>query len=131
MDNTQASPAPKKKILWTEDDKLIGSILTQKIQSSGFELLRATNGAEAFKILETTIPDIIVVDLLLPDMNGFDILEKAAADPRLKDVPRMVLSNLDEKSDKERARQLGASKFLVKAVTPLDQIIVEIRSLAK
>ena len=65
----------------------------------------------------------------MPGMSGFDILQKIKADPRLKDVPTMILSNLNKQTDIERAKILGAKKFLVKAAASLDQIVGEVKDL--
>lgn len=121
----------KRKLLWVEDDKLIGTILAKKLISSGFDLFHAKNGEEALEALKSSIPDAIVVDLLLPGMSGFEILQKVQADERLKQIPSMVLSNLSKPSDIEKAKLLGAKKFLVKAATSLDQIVEEIKGLSK
>lgn len=123
--------ASAKKLLWVEDDKLIGSILGKKLLSSGFNLMHAKNGEEALKDLETFIPDAMMIDLLLPGMTGFDILQKVRANPKYNSVPIMILSNLSKPGDINRAKVLGAQKFLVKATASLDQIVAEVRSLAK
>jgi len=124
-----SADANKKKILWVEDDKLIGTILAKKLISSGFDLFHAKNGEEALEALKSSIPDAVVVDLMLPGMTGFDILQKMQMDPQLKKIPTMVLSNLSKPSDIEKAKMLGAKKFLVKAATSLDQIVEEIKGL--
>lgn len=126
-----APSGDKKKIVWVEDDKLIGTILAKKLIASGFDLFHAKNGDEAFTALNTTMPDAIVLDLLIPGMNGFEVLQKIKTIDKLKHVPVMILSNLNKQSDIERARLLGAQKFLVKAAASLDQIVAEIRELAK
>jgi DNA-binding response OmpR family regulator len=121
----------KKRIVWVEDDKLLGSLLAQKLAAAGFDLFCATSGKEALQSLDSLSaapPDLIMVDLILPDMNGFDILERINKDSRFAAVPRMVLSNLDAAVDQKRAHLLGAKKFLVKALTSLDQIVAEVRS---
>jgi CheY-like chemotaxis protein len=126
--------ATKKRIVWVEDDKLIASLLAQKLIFAGFDLFCATSGREAIQSMQSlsaTLPDLIMVDLLLPDMDGFEILEKIKAEPKLAGIPTMVLSNLDTYADKERAQKLGAKKFLVKAVTPLDDIVAAVRELCK
>ncbi|MDE2172793.1 MAG: response regulator, partial [Patescibacteria group bacterium] len=92
----------------------------------------ATRGKEALdalQSLEDFMPDIIIVDLLLPDMDGFEILAAINKNPRVAGVPRMVLSNLDGQSDKDRAFKLGAKKFMVKAVTSLDEIVSAVKEL--
>lgn len=121
----------RKKILWVEDDKLIGTILGKKLVSSGFDLTHTKNGEETLRELEDLVPDIIIVDLLLPGMSGFEILEKIKGRDRLKSVPVMVLSNLSKPSDIEKAKALGVQKFLVKAASSLDQIVAEVRNLLK
>ena len=120
-----------KRILWVEDDKLIGSILSKKLTSSGFILFLAKNGQEALAHLKDTIPDGIVIDLLMPGMGGFEILQEIKKDERLAKVPVMILSNLSKQSDIERSKVLGAQKFIVKASVSLDQIIAEVRDLCK
>lgn len=125
-------PGNMKKLLWVEDDRLIGSILAKKLIASGFDLHHAKNGEEAIEMLkQTPPPDMVVLDLLLPGMSGFDILQKVKENESTKKTPVMILSNLSKQSDIERAKMLGAQKFLVKAAVSLDQIVDEIRSLAK
>src|SRR3989338_10388959 len=126
-----ADAITKKKILWVEDDKLIGTILSKKFTSSGFELFHAKNGEEALDILKTVVPDAIVLDLLLPGMSGFDILQKIRADEHLKNTPVIILSNLSKPSDIEKAKILGARKFLIKAASSLDQIVAEVKEICK
>ncbi len=121
----------KKKVVWVEDDKLIGTILAKKLTSSGFELFHAKNGDEALKYLANNVPDAIVLDLIMPGISGLDILQKIKDDPRLKDVPAMILSNINKQEDIERAKILGAKKFLVKAAASLDQIVLEVGDLCK
>ena len=127
---TDSSGAAKKKVLWVEDDKLIGSILSKKLISSGFDLFHAKSGEEAIEALQHVIPDVIILDLLLPGMNGFDVLQKIKADGGLKKVPVLILSNLSKPSDIERAKLLGVDRFLIKATASLEQIVQEVRSMS-
>ncbi len=129
--NTDKKLSQKKKILWVEDDRLIGNILEKKILSSGFDLTHVKDGEGAIQALKTLKPDVIVVDLILPGMNGFEILEAFRSIDNIKDVPRMVLSNLSKVTDIDKAKSLGASKYLVKASTSLEQVIVEIKDLCR
>jgi two-component system alkaline phosphatase synthesis response regulator PhoP len=121
----------RTKVLWVEDDKLIGTILAKKLISSGFDLFHAKTGEEAVEALKQVIPDVVVLDLLLPGMNGFDVLQQINRDASLRNVPTMILSNLSKPTDIERAKMLGAKKFLVKAATSLDQIVKEVRELSQ
>ena len=121
----------KTKLLWVEDDKLIGKILGKQFIAADFELFHAHNGDEAMKYLKTNIPRVIVVDLLLPGMSGFDVLQNIKKDSGLREIPTMVLSNLSKASDIEKAKALGARKFLVKSAYSLDQIVLEVKSLCR
>jgi DNA-binding response OmpR family regulator len=114
-----------KKILWVEDDKLLSNILSKKIENSGYELTRVDNGKDALNYLENKIPDIIILDILLPEMNGFDILQALKSKKNLKGVPVIILSNLSRQADIDKAKNLGADKFLVKAAVSLDEILKE------
>ncbi len=127
----QPTSDPRKKILWVEDDKLIGTILGKKIISSGFNLLHATNGEDALKAVKNFIPDAIIVDLMLPGMSGFDILQKIKSNSQLSKIPVMILSNLSKPSDIEKAKMMGVQRFFVKAALSLDQIIDEINNMIK
>ncbi|MBU6231892.1 MAG: response regulator [Patescibacteria group bacterium] len=125
-----AEPA-KKKIIWVEDDKLIGALLTKKLIAAGFDIFCALNGHDAFEAMKAmlpAIPDLVMVDLVLPDMNGFEILEKVGADPRYASVPKLILSNIDSAADHKRAEEVGAKKFIVKALSSLDDIVKEVKA---
>ncbi|MEI8327743.1 MAG: response regulator [Candidatus Taylorbacteria bacterium] len=126
-----SKPSTGKSVLWVEDDKLIGTILSKKIISSGFNLIHVTNGDDAAKALSDTSVklNLIILDLMLPGMTGFDILQKIDMDPVLKLIPVMILTNLDKQSDIVKAKKLGAKQYLVKASASLDQIVAEITRL--
>ncbi len=126
-----ASASSHKKVFWVEDDKLIGTILSKKLINSGFDLFHAKNGEEALEMLKSVIPDAIVLDLILPGMSGFDILQAIKRDAALAKAPVMILSNLSKQSDIERAKALGAQKFLVKASASLDEIVQEVREMCR
>lgn len=123
--------SPSLKILWVEDDKFLGNILLKKFESSGHTVIKASDGEETFQILGDERPDIIILDLLLPGMSGFDILQKMKTMERLRGVPVVMLSNMNRPSDIEKAKLLGVSKFLVKAAVSLDEIVKEIDQLTK
>jgi DNA-binding response OmpR family regulator len=126
-DNTKSSKA--KKILWVEDDKLIGSILDKKFDAAGITVVRALNGEEAFALLKEFMPDLIILDITLPGMDGFEILQKIHMDKKYKDTQTLILSNLSRPSDFEKAKILGSTKYMVKAASSLDQIVAEVQKL--
>jgi CheY-like chemotaxis protein len=128
---TMTTSTDKKTILWVEDDKLIGSILGRKLTGSDFNLLHANDGPEAFALLKDNTPDILILDLMLPGMDGFEILQKIRMENAYKKTPAIILSNLSKPSDFEKAKMLGVSKFLVKASSSLDQIILDVKGILK
>lgn len=124
--------APKnKKILWAEDDKFLSTILLKKFESSGYSVMKVDNGDQALEVIQTTTPDIIVLDILLPGLSGFDILQKIHMQEKFRSIPVIMLSNMSKPSDIEKAKVLGAQKFLVKAAVSLDQIVKEVAALLK
>ncbi len=118
-----------KKIVWVEDDKFLSDLISRKLSNQGCTLFHAINGPEALKIIDSEKPDIIMLDVLLPGMSGFDILQKVKMNPLTRDIPVIMLSNMGQHSDVEKSEKLGALKFLVKATVTLDQILNEIRSI--
>ena len=122
-------PQSKKKVLWVEDDVFISTILVNKFISAGFDIIHAKTAEEAIACLRKDTPDIIIVDILLPKADGFQVLQFIHDDQRLAKIPRMVLSNMSKPADKQRAEELGSSKFLVKPATSLEQVIDEVRKL--
>ncbi len=116
-----------KKILWVEDDAFLSDLISKKISKYDCVMYHAKTGEEAFKVLEKETPDVIVLDILLPGLNGFEILKKIKENEKAKSIPVILLSNLDQKSDIDKGSALGAVKFLVKAMYNLDEIIAQIR----
>lgn len=130
--NSKGEPVKASKgkiILWVEDDNLLSNILSKKFESSGYELVKAKDGDEALRKVDAHSPDIIILDILLPGMTGFEILQKIRMKEHLKKVPVMMLSNMSKESDIEKAKTLGAQRFVVKAAVSLDEIIREVEAL--
>lgn len=115
-----------KTVMWVEDDAFLSDIIARKLSNKNCTLLRASNADETFNILKDNTPDIIMLDILLPGMNGYEILEKLKGDDKTKKVPVIILSNFGQKSEVEKGMKLGAEKFLIKATLTLDEIIDEI-----
>ena len=113
-----------KKILLVEDDNFLSKFLSTKLIDSEAVVTRAADGEEAIKIIKSNPKfDLILLDLLLPKVGGFEVMEAINADEKVKGTPVVILSNLAEKNDIERGVSLGAKKFLVKAILSLDEIV--------
>lgn len=115
-----------RKVLWVEDDQFLRDLMKAKLEREGCVSIYAENGARALELLKGDIPDVILLDLVLPDMTGFEILKTIKEDPRMKRVPVIVLSNIGQQSDIEKTKALGAAKHLIKAERDPDDIMREI-----
>ena len=118
------------KIVWVEDDKFLVSLIQKRMEGTSAQLIQVTDGAVAYEKVKEVKPNVVVLDLLMPNVDGFEILRKIKADPDTKAIPVLVLSNLGQKEEIEKAHDLGATKFVVKATIGLDGIIPEIENLA-
>lgn len=113
-----------KKILLVEDDNFLSELLSKKLSESEGTVTRAANGEDALSIMQSNPKfDLILLDLMLPKMGGFEVMEKINVDEKSKGTPIIILSNLGQKNDVEKGVSLGAKKFLVKAILSLDEIV--------
>lgn len=119
----------KIKIMVVEDDKFLRELLVRKLYSEGFTIESAIDATGAFDILKRFTPSIILLDLILPGIDGFEILSKIKKNDSLASVPVIILSNLGQKEDIERAMSLGAIDFMVKANFTLDEIVNKVRKI--
>ncbi|MSR78747.1 MAG: response regulator [Candidatus Taylorbacteria bacterium] len=116
-----------KKVMWVEDDKFLSDIIARKFSREKCVLFHATEGEEAIRLTEKEQPDIVLLDILLPGIDGYEILSRLKANPKTKDIPVILLSNLGQKADLDKGRSLGAIRFLIKATVTLDEIINEVK----
>lgn len=114
-------PNSKLKLIVVEDDAVIGSVLTLKLKSEGFTVDSASDGSEGIELIKKNKYDLIILDLIMPVMDGFEVLEKL--NENKNKVPVIVMSNLGQQEDIERAKSLGAKDYLIKANTPLNKIV--------
>jgi len=121
-------PAPGKlKVLVVEDDQFLQKILLLKFAAEGFEVSGAADGEEALKRILAEAPNIVLLDLILPKMNGFDVLTEIRTNPQTRQLPVIVLSNLGQEEDIRRARNLGALDFLVKSDVSIQEIVQRVK----
>lgn len=117
------------KILLVEDDPLLIDIYTTKLKEVGYEVNVADAGDKVLAKLEESLPDLVLLDIVLPHKNGWEVLAEIKQDARFKDLKVVMLSNLGQKEDIEKAQQMGASLYLIKAHFTPSQIIQEIQKL--
>lgn len=109
-------------VLVVEDDAFLRKLLVNKLKKDGFEVAETTSGKEALEFLKTKMPIIVLLDLVMPGVDGFQVLEEMRKNPQTKDTPVIVLSNLGEPEQMERTKRLGVDEYLVKAHFFLDEI---------
>ncbi len=124
---TNAVNLEGKKIVWVEDDQFLNDIITRKLSMTKCAFFHASEGEDALKIISKEIPDIIMLDIVLSGMDGFEILRRIKSDPKIKHIPVILLSNLGQVSDIEKGKSLGAVRFMVKATVTPDEIIDQIK----
>ena len=105
----------KYLILLAEDDEFLQRMYSIKLESSGFSVVLASDGEEAIKKTKETNPDLALVDILMPKKDGFDVLKELRADPKFKNLPIIVLTNLSETEDIKRAKELGSNEYIIKS----------------
>jgi DNA-binding response OmpR family regulator len=118
-----------KNILIIEDDKFLRSLITEKVSSQGFNVSVAIDGKEGIREAQKSKPDLILLDLILPDVDGFEVLSKIKGEAGTSAVPVIVLSNLDSKEDIDKALKLGASDFLIKAQLTPEEIVEKVKNI--
>ncbi len=112
-----------KKILIVEDDLLLSKMLAKKLVEENAAIDHATDGEMAMDMIKANKYDLILLDLLLPKMDGYAVMTGMNADEKSKGTPVIILSNLGQKNDVEKGIALGAKKFLVKAILSLDEVV--------
>jgi CheY-like chemotaxis protein len=121
-----------KRILLVEDDNFLSELLSKKLVENGATVARAANGEEAINIIKANPKfNLILLDLMLPKIGGFEVMEAINADEKVKGTPIIILSNLGQKNDVEKGVSLGAKKFLVKAILSLDEIVDAVSEIIK
>ncbi len=115
----------KKKILIVEDDKFLIKAYEIKFKKEGFDVMLAGDGLAGLESAKKK-PDLVILDLMLPKLNGFEFLERIKKDEQLKNIPIVVLSNLGQKADMDKVMALGAAEYLVKTEYSLEEIIKKV-----
>lgn len=116
-----------KKLLIIEDDQFLRDLAIQKLKKEQLEVISAVNGEEGLEMALTEKPSIILLDILLPGMDGFEVLRRVKAAPEIAGTSVIMLSNFGQREDVEKAKALGAEAFLVKANYTLDEVTDEIK----
>jgi len=120
-----------KKILLVEDDPFLIDIYSEKFKNAGFETETVGDGEKTLEKIKENKPDIIILDLVLPHVDGWEILRQIKEDPDLNVIPVIVFSNLGQRSDIEKGLALGATKYLIKSQYTPSEVVREIKEILK
>ncbi|KKQ57076.1 MAG: hypothetical protein US74_C0008G0003 [Parcubacteria group bacterium GW2011_GWA2_38_13] len=121
----------KIKILLVEDDQAILEMYKMKFTEEGYDITAAEDGMTALEAAKKEIPKMVLLDIILPKLDGFSVLEELKKDPKTKNIPVLLLSNLGQDSDKEKGKKLGAVDYCVKSdLTPM-QLVEKVRTYIK
>ncbi|MDP2946692.1 MAG: response regulator [Nanoarchaeota archaeon] len=117
-----------KKILFIEDEPNLQKAIGELLRQEGFQIFEAVDGVQGLEIAVKEKPDLILLDLILPKKDGFEVLKELKADDKLKSIPVIILSNLEGTGDVEKALGLGATTYLVKANYELNDVLALIKN---
>ena len=121
----------KNKLLIIEDENTIRSMYTAKFESDGFEVISADNGATGLEMAKNALPDLVLLDIILPQLDGFSVLKSLKEDVKTKNIPVVMLTNLGTGEDKAKGQKMGALDYIVKASLSPAEISEKIKEYLK
>ena len=118
-----------RKILFVEDESVLQKTFEETLRKEGYEMISALDGEVGFNLAKKEKPDLILLDLVLPKINGFEVLKKLKEDPETKGIPVIILTNLERMSDIDKTLELGAAAYLVKVDYSLEEVVEKIEKI--
>jgi DNA-binding response OmpR family regulator len=112
-----------KKIIIAEDEAFLSKVMSSKLKKEGFEVLVCIDGEACIEAIKKEKPDLVLLDLLMPKKDGFEVLEEIRADVATKNVKVIITSNLGQESDIEKGKKLGVLEYIVKANSSIHEIV--------
>jgi two-component system response regulator VicR len=128
MENTVTPNPNQKLVLLVEDDPFLSNILMMKLQKEGLNVIHAVDGDDALTKLNEGNYEMVLLDLILPKKNGFEVLEAMRKDSRFENTPVIIVSNLGQDSDMEKARSLGVIDYIVKERLSIDDLVAKVKA---
>lgn len=116
-----------KTILFIEDESALQKTFSDTLSQEGYEIISALDGEIGLRLAKEKKPDLILLDIILPKINGFEVLKELKANPKTKDIPVIVLTNLEGMDDIDKAIELGATTYLIKAQYSLEEVVEKIK----
>lgn len=121
----------KYKVLLVEDEKMLADMYATKFTMEGFDTHKANDGAAGLVMAKEVNPDIILLDIIMPKIDGFGVLKTLRDDPAFKDTPVVLLTNLGQDEDIKKGKQLGATDYFVKANHTPAEVVVKVKQVLK
>ncbi len=116
-----------KKILVIEDDRFLSNIYKTKLEVEGYAVLEANNGEEAIEVLKENTPDLILLDIVMPKMDGFGFLQVRKTNNAFKKIKVIILSNLGQETDIQEGMALGADGYVIKSDSGIDEVLEKVK----
>lgn len=116
-----------KKILLIEDEEILLNILKKKLTEEKYDVTTATDGEEGLNAMRTSRPDLILLDILMPKKDGFEVMEEMRKDPELKDIPVIIVSNSGQPVELDRAKAMGVKDCLIKTEFDPQEVVDKVR----
>jgi len=117
------------KIMIVEDDSALRDIYSSRFQAEGYSVVTASDGEEALTVAVREKPNLIILDVMMPKISGFDALDILRATPETKDIKVIMMSALSQTADIERGKNLGADDYLVKSQVTLSEVVVRVKEI--
>lgn len=118
-----------KKILVVEDEKSLSEVISTKLKSENYDVYSAYDGEEGLTLAEKIVPDLILLDIVLPKMNGISFIESVKSNENLKEIPIIILSNLADAQSVIDCREKGITDYLIKTEWSLEDVLKKIKSI--
>lgn len=121
----------KPKILFIDDDDFLRKIYKSELSDQGYEVVLAANGEEGIALAKAQIPDLIILDMIMPQKNGFEVLDALKKDEACKNIPIIILSNLGQEKDVARGLSMGAQEYLIKDKMSMEEVVAKLQKYLK
>jgi CheY-like chemotaxis protein len=115
-----------KKILIVEDEEILLNLLKNKLSEVGYEIFTSVDGQEGLKAIKEIVPDLILLDIIMPKMGGFELMEKMQEDDSIKSIPVIIISNSGQPVELDRAKQLGVKDWLIKTEFDPQEVVEKV-----
>lgn len=119
----------KKKVIFVEDDAFLSQIFTKALEDAGYDVISPRSAEECLKVSEREKPDLFLLDIILPHMDGFELIEELQKNQNLRQIPILIITNLSNKEDIDKAKSMGVAGYLIKAHTLPADVVAKIQTI--